>query len=176
MLKYAVSVLGLSLAFGSSVFAAGNVKAGLWELTTESAAMKNMPEISPEQIEQMRKMGVDLTRLQSGVIINKVCVTKEMAARDELPQMNHKESGCEIRNQQHTGSNYTMDVICDGPKMKGKGVLKTSFSGNESFSSSSEFKGMVNGTPINDRNSTSGKWLSADCGSIKPIPEMPPRK
>ncbi len=166
----------LALACAIPSFAAGSMQPGLWEVTQQSSSMKNMPKISPEQIEQMRKMGVDMAQLQSGAIVNRICITKEMAARENLPQMNHKESGCEIKNQKRTSDGYTMDMICDGAQMKGKAVSKTVFASDRSFSTSTEFKGTMQGMPVSDRTDTSGKWLSSDCGSVRPIKEALPGK
>jgi hypothetical protein len=167
----AAAVLMLSASI--SVFAAGSMKPGLWEVTLQSSAMKNIPKISPEQVEQMRKMGVDMAQLQSGAIVNKICITKDMAERETLPQMNHKDSGCEMKNQKRTSDGYTMDLICDGAQMKGKGMSKTVFASDQSFSTTSEFKGTMQGMPVNDRTDTSGKWLSTDCGSVRPIRDAP---
>lgn len=150
-------------------FAAGNIKPGLWEMTMQSEMMKNMPKMSPEQIQQMRKMGVDVTQLQSGTIVNKICITKEMAERDEVSQMNAKETGCELKNMQRSGTTHTMDMVCNGPAMKGKGTIKTVYASDQSFSTSSTFKGTVSGRPVDDRHDSSGKWLGANCGSIKPM-------
>ncbi|WP_382232711.1 DUF3617 domain-containing protein [Herminiimonas aquatilis] len=149
---------------------------GLWEMTLQSSSMKNVPKISPEQIEKMRKMGVDMSQLQGGAIVNRICITKEMAARESLPQMNHKESGCEMKNQQRTSDGYTMGMVCDGAQMKGKGTVRTVLASDRSFSTTSEFKGTMQGVQVNDRTDTSGKWLSADCGSVRPITEALPGK
>ena len=166
----------LMLSASISVFAAGSMKPGLWEVTLQSSAMKNMPKISPEQIEQMRKMGVDMAQLQTGAIVNKICITKDMTERENLPQMNHKESGCEMKNQKRSSDGYTMELICDGAQMKGKGTSKTVFASDQSFSTTSEFKGTMQGMPVNDRTDTSGKWLGADCGAVRPIRDAIPNK
>lgn len=176
MYKSIVFCLAATLACAAPSFAAGSIQPGLWEMTLQSSSMKNMPKISPEQIEKMRKMGVDMSQLQGGAIINRICITKDMAARESLPQMNHKESGCEMKNQQRTSDGYTMDMVCDGVKMKGKGTVRTVFASDRSFSTTSEFKGTMQGIQVNDRTDTSGKWLSADCGSVRPITEALPGK
>jgi len=134
MLKQVVGLLSLAGILASPAFAAPNMAPGLWEVTTESGLAKNIPTLPAAQIEQMRKLGVDLSKLQSGTIVNKVCVTPEMAAKNEIPKLSEKESGCEIKNQQQHGNTYTMEMACDG-QMKGKGVSTTTFSGNKSFSS-----------------------------------------
>ncbi len=167
----AVSIFALStVSMVAPAVAAGNMKPGLWEMTTQSPMMKNMPKISPEQIEQANKMGIDISQLQSGAIVNKVCITKEMAERDEPPPMSGKEAGCEVTSQSRTGATYRMEMACSGAEMKGKGSSKTVFSnGGESFSSTSTFDGTVQGVPVNDHIDTSGRWVNADCGSVKPI-------
>ncbi|MFJ7565341.1 DUF3617 domain-containing protein [Herminiimonas sp. NPDC097707] len=157
-------------------FAAGNIKPGLWEMTMQSDMMKNMPKMSPEQIQQMGKMGIDMAQLQSGAIVNKICITKEMAERDEVPQMSAKETGCELKNAQRSGATYTVDMVCNGPAMKGKGTIKTVYASDQSFSASSTFKGAVGGRPVDDRNDSSGKWLSANCGLVKPMQDPMQKK
>jgi hypothetical protein len=157
-------------------FAANNLKPGLWEMTMQSEAMKDMPKISPEQLQQMRKMGIDVAQLQSGSIVNKVCITKEMAERDEMPQMNAKENACELQNVQRKGATYTAEMVCNGPTMKGRGMIKTVNASELSFSTTSSFKGTVGGRPVDERSDSSGKWLSADCGSIKPLQDPAQKK
>lgn len=168
MFKFAIILMTLSL-LSTPLLAEGKMKAGLWEVTTESGMMKSMPKISPEQMAQMRKLGIDMSQLQTGAIVNKICVTKEMAERQELPQMDDKESGCAMKNQQQKGMSYTADMICNGPEMKGKGVVKTIFTDDRSFNVSSDFKGTIGGMPVNEQTTTSGKWLGANCGSVKPV-------
>lgn len=168
MLKQFVCVFLLSSSLGVPVFAAENMQPGLWEVTTESALARNIPTLPPAQIEAMRKMGVDLSQLQSGTIANKVCITPEMAAKNTLPEMSQKESGCAIKNQRQNGNVYTMDMVCDG-QMQGSGVSTTTFSSKKSFNSRTKFNGNMNGLPINDEAISNGKWVSADCGAVKPV-------
>ncbi|WP_052452386.1 DUF3617 domain-containing protein [Noviherbaspirillum autotrophicum] len=171
------SILLLSLLSSSAaVLAAGQTKAGLWEMTMKSDAMKNMPKIAPEQMEQMRKMGINVPQMQDGGLVTKVCISQEMAERDEPPPMEDKASGCQTRNFQRNGSSYSMDIVCDGPQMKGTGRARGTFSGNTSFTSTYDFKGAMHGQPVSQHHETSGKWLSADCGSIKPIGDLMPKK
>jgi hypothetical protein len=145
------------------------MKAGLWELTVKSDMMKNLPNMSPEQIEKMRQMGVNMPQMQGGAMVTKVCVSKTMAERDQPPPMQHGASGCQTKNFQHSGSEYSADIVCDGPNLKGQGSAKGKYSGMESFVSTYEFKGTAHGHAVDNRAETSGKWLSADCGDIKPF-------
>jgi hypothetical protein len=164
-----LTVLSILLCCSATAFAAGPMKAGLWEISIKSDAMKSMPKIPPEQLEQLRKMGIDIPQMQDGGMVTKICISKEMAERDQPPEMNHKEAGCEARNYQRTGNSYSVDILCDGPMMKGQGKAQGSFSGNESFVSTYNFKGMAQGRPINQHQESKGKWVSADCGNVAPV-------
>ncbi|HYD80826.1 MAG TPA: DUF3617 domain-containing protein [Paucimonas sp.] len=165
-------LVSLLLCCSAAAFAAGPMKPGLWEMSIKSDMMKNMPKIPPEQMEKMKQMGVNIPHMQDGGMVTKVCITKEMAERDQPPEMNQKEAGCEARNYQRTGSGYSVDIICDGPVMKGQGKAQGSFSGSESFTSVYDFKGTAQGRPVNQHQETKGKWLSADCGNVAPMGQM----
>lgn len=176
MRKTALSMLICSMMMSAgAAFAAGQMKPGLWEMTMKSDAFKNMPKMSPQQMEQMRKMGVNVPQMQDGAMLSKVCITKEMAERDQ-PPVETKEMGCQSKNYQRSGNSYSVDIVCDGPDMKGAGKVKGSFNGNTSFTSTYDFKGTSHGQPINSHTENSGKWLSAECGNVKPMAQMPPKK
>ncbi len=164
------------LSASATVWAAGQMKPGLWEMKMKSDEMKNMPKMPPEQMEQMRKMGVNMPQMQDGGMVTKVCITKQMAESEQVPGMDQKEMGCQSKNFQRSGNSYSVDIVCNGQGMKGDGKVKGTFSGNESFTSTYDFKGAMHGQPVNQHHENSGKWLGADCGSVKPMGEMMPRK
>jgi hypothetical protein len=174
MRKIVWLILSMSLATSLAV-AQEKLKPGLWEMTMKSDEMKNMPKISPQQMEQMRKMGVHVPQMQDGGIVTKVCITKEMAEQDHVP-MTQKESDCQPKNYQRSGNSYSSEVVCNGPNLKGTGQVKGKMNGNEGFSSSYDFKGTAHGQPINQKHETGGKWLSADCGNVKPMDQQAPLK
>ena len=166
----------LSMTMTTSLaMAQEKMKPGLWEMTMKSDAMKNMPKMSPEQMEQMRKMGVHVPQMQDGGMVTKVCITKEMAERDQMP-MAQKESDCEVKNYQRSGDSYSTDVVCKGPNIKGTGKMTGKMSGGESFSSTYDFKGTAHGQPITQKHENSGKWLSSNCGNVKPMGEAQVKK
>lgn len=175
MRKSTIPVLLCSLLSLSTAWAAGQMKPGLWEMTMQSDALKNMPQIPPEQMEQMRKMGVNVPQITNGGMVTKVCITKQMAD-DYAPGMEQNETGCQSKNYQRSGNSYSVDIVCNGPDMKGQGKAKGSFNGDTSFTSSYDFKGTMDGEPFNQRQETKGKWLGADCGNVKPASAMMPKK
>ncbi|MGZ3157755.1 MAG: DUF3617 domain-containing protein [Burkholderiaceae bacterium] len=158
-----------TICCSAAVWAAESLKPGLWEMTMKSDAMKAMPKMTPEQMEQMRKMGVNLPQMQDGGMVMKVCITKEMAERDPASQTHQVGSECKSKNFQRSGSNYSVDIVCDGAHMKGEGKGQGTFSGNERFTSTYDFKGTSGGRPVTQHQETSGKWMGADCGDVKPV-------
>ena len=162
-----LSTLPLLLA-ATSALAADQIKPGLWEMTMKSDAMKQMPKIPPEQMEQMRKMGINVPQKQDGGMVTKMCITKEMAARD-TPPSGPEQSGCRVQNQKRQGNSYSMELVCDNAQMKGTAFIKGSYSGNERFDSTYDFKGTAHGRPANQHQESSGRWLGADCGNVRPM-------
>lgn len=171
----AVSIVICCAASAPAAWAAGQMKPGLWEMAMKSDAFKAMPKMSAQQLEQMRKMGVNVPQMQDGTMISKVCITKEMAEREQLP-MARNESGCQSRNFQRSGNAYSGEVVCDGPVMKGTGKLKGTYAGDTSYTAIYDFKGTSHGQPFSNHHETTGKWIAADCGSVKPVTEMHPAK
>lgn len=165
------TMMGASVAAG----AAEQMKPGLWEMSIKSDAFRNIPKMSAQQIEQMRKMGVAIPQMQDGAMVSQVCITREMAAMNQ-PPVEQNTSGCQPKNYQRSGDTYSVDIICDGPDLKGTGKSKGTFSGSTSFTSVYDFKGTAHGQPISSHHESSGKWIAADCGNVKPIPATQPAK
>ena len=177
MRKTAVPLLLCSLlAVSPFAFSAAQMKPGLWEMTMKSDAMKNMPKIPPEQIDQMRKMGVEVPQIQNGAMVTKVCITKQMAESTQAPGLEKNEMGCQTKNYQRSGNTYSADIICNGADMKGEGKAKGTFAGDQGFTSTYDFKGTMHGQPVSQHHESSGKWLANDCGSVRPMGGMPPGK
>ncbi len=175
MRKTTISILICCAASASGAWAAGQMKPGLWEMSMKSDAFKAMPKMSAQQMAQMRKMGVEIPQMQDGAMISKVCITREMAERRQ-PPMAHNNSGCEVKNSRTSGSSYSSDIVCNGAVMKGTGTVKGSYSGDTSYTSTYDFKGTMHGQPVTNHHETSGKWIAADCGAVKPVGEMRPKK
>lgn len=155
-----------------TAFAAGHMKPGLWQITSKSDMMKNMPKMPPEQLEKMRQMGINIPTMQDGAMTTKMCVTKEMAERDQPPHGAQERIGCKPANVQYAGNSYSSDIVCDGPMMKGEGKVKGTFSDGVSYNSTYDFKGTSHGRPVDQHMESSGKWMGADCGDVKPMDQL----
>ena len=157
-----------------SAVAVAQVKPGLWEMSFKSDQVKQqpMPNLTPAQKEQMEKMGIRVPTTRDGAIVQQVCITQADAARNKTPGAPRETSSeCKLANQSQSGNTYRADLVCDGPNLKGKGVLKGTYASDTSYTSSYDFNGTSKGRPVNQHHETSGKWLKADCGAVKPMAE-----
>lgn len=148
--------------------AAGKMKPGLWEMTMKSDALAQMPSLPPEQLEKMKQMGVQMPQMKGGGMVQQVCISKEMAERDTPPGLNQQQE-CKVKNQKHSGNGYSADLVCDGANMKGAGTIKATYSSDSAFTSTYDFKGTAGGQSVSQHHETSGRWIKADCGNVKPV-------
>lgn len=167
-------LLAVSFLLGSSASAAEpDIRPGLWEMTTTSELLKLAPHVPPEQMQQLRdlarKNGIDMPDVRNGAATSKVCITREMAERKIPPNLYQRESGCAAQNVTRNGNTYTTDLVCSGDRLNGSGKAEGTFTSAESFSGRTEFVGDVQGVPVNERAETSGRWVSASCGTVKPL-------
>lgn len=174
----ALVVVGGWSAWGAHAQAGGKMKPGLWEISTQiqggagggdmaaamAAAQQQMQNLPPEQRQRMESMmkgrGVALGPSGNSV---RVCISKEQAERDELPQA---EERC-TQQSQRSGKVIRYKFACQGePPMSGEGeytlLSPTSASGRTVIRTT---MGGRAETMTMDSRST---WLGADCGELKP--------
>ncbi len=171
----------LPLSFCLSSFAAtSGMRPGLWEhsFTVKSQSGKvekamsdlkaKMAAMSPDQRkmmeEVMAKQGLGINQQANGV---KVCISKEQAENLEIPQGQNQ--NCTQEVLERTAKTIKMKFDCPG-------ITHTSGEGEFTLTSPTAYNGKsVINTTVNNKSDRmdmvqKGKWLSANCGEIKPIP------
>src|SRR5687768_16364173 len=169
MRKILPSLLLFVVSVGSA--AENHIRPGLWEITTTSMLLALVPQIPPEQMQQLtnlaKQYGLDLPRIENGAATSRICITQKMADQ-EIPSYLHvHEAGCSIKNAIRTENDYKMDLVCTNPPLQGKGRAEGSFTTPESFSGWTVFTGTMQNTPVNEHADTTGRWISANCGKVK---------
>jgi hypothetical protein len=140
---------------------------GLWEITMQSDQLRQQPQISPQQAEQMKKMGITLPETRNGGMVMKVCYTKEMLAKSEIPATQNDQE-CKPTNMSRSGNNFSGQIVCSGPNMKGTGTMQGTMA-STSFQTNTSFTGTMGGQPVNHKTQMSGTYLGTNCGDVKPI-------
>jgi len=179
MLK--ITSLFTALLVCASAASAQSIKPGLWEMQHKMGGnpqmdqamaqmQQQMAAMSPAQRKQMEAMlgqqGVAMpTPGTGGGMATKICITPEMAARSEMPSQNEGE--CTSTVTSRSGNTLKMKYVCKNPPSNGEGTY--TFSGDTAYTMKMVMNTTRQGKPETMTMDGQGKWLAADCGSVKPI-------
>ena len=164
------------LAFSALPASAQTMKPGLWEINNKMSggqkdhAMADMQtqlaQMPPEQRKQMEAMmaqrGVRMAPSANGGMTVQVCMTKEMVERNDVPTR----EGCTATKNQRSGNTIHVAFSCKNPPSSGEGDV--SFT-PESYKSHMTIHASEQGRPQTKVKDADGKWLKADCGSVRPL-------
>jgi hypothetical protein len=183
MNKRMASAILLAAAGACDALPAGaqTMKPGLWSLSNTmtssdpqvsqamSAVQQHMANMSPEQREQMQKMmqqhGVQLDVGAGGALQTKLCMTREMAERKEFPV---QQGDCKQTFTQQSATRGHIAFTCTKPKVSGEGDLVAD--NDTSYRARMKIRSEEQGRNQTVDMDVTGKWLSADCGTVRPIP------
>ncbi|MBC5765085.1 DUF3617 domain-containing protein [Ramlibacter albus] len=175
-----VLVVAAAAALCSSGAAAQQAKPGLWEITTKMGGaaggqmaaaqaqmaeqMKNMPPDQRKMVEEMMaKQGMRMAPGAGGGTTIQMCITPEMARRDEVPM---NKGDCKMTSQQRTGNTLKAAFSCTNPPSTGEALV--TFTGTDAYNSKVTVKTVIDGKPETMNIDSSARFLGADCGSVKP--------
>ena len=158
--------------------AAQNMKPGLWEVANKTSGsgmdrmheqMANMPPEQRRMMEEMMaKQGIKMGA--GGGMTVRTCVTKEMADRNEPPP---HQGDCKYSSPLRTGNTTKVTFTCANPPSKGE--TQFTMVSSEAYTMKATVTSSASGKPETHVTEGSGRWLGADCGSVKP-PVMPKGK
>jgi hypothetical protein len=176
------TVFLLALAAGAaSATAQQSLKPGLWEIQHRMSgnpglekqmeeARKQMAALPPEQRKQMEAMMASSgVQMGPGGNSMRMCMTKEMAERNEVPA---NQGDCKVTNQSRSGNTMKMAFTCTNPPSSGESQV--TFTSPEAYAMKTTVNTTAGGKPEKMTMEGNGKWLGADCGSVKPM--APPAK
>ena len=179
-----VALVALSLA-GATGFAHAQMKPGLWEINNKMQSsggqmeqqmaqmqeqMRNMPPDQRKMVEEMMaKQGMKVGGGPGGGMTMKICMTKEMVERNEVPS-GQQRGDCKTTQQSRSGNTMKMAFTCTNPPSSGEGQV--TFASNEAYNMHMVVRTQVQGRPETMNMDASGRYLGADCGNIKPM--VPP--
>ena len=162
---------------------AQTLKPGLWQITRRmeaagadtsqatAATRKQMDAMSPEQRRSMQdrlaRQGVQTANGSRGGMTMNICLTPEMVRRDELPS---QRGDCNSTAKARNGNVMKFAFACTNPPSKGEGEV--TFASPEAYTSKVTVTTTVQGQPRQTTSESSGRWLAADCGKVKPVPAL----
>ena len=156
---------------------------GLWEHTVNMKSQdgqmeramaemqKQMAAMPPEQRKQMEAaMASRGVKMGANGTTAKVCISKEQAARAAEPHMN---GNCTNSDVQRSGKTVKFKFECTAPRAS-SGEGEWTFVSDKSYTGKVTTTSTIAGKPQQMTIDMGGKWLSADCGDVKPY--TPPSK
>lgn len=164
-----------------------NMKPGLWEIhnkmggsgdmgnkmaAAQAEMQKQLSAMPPEQRKQMEKMMADKGVGMSpgagvgsgGNMAMRTCISKEMAARNEPPA---QQGDCKQETLQKTGNTTKFKFTCSNPPATGEGEVTVQ--SPEAYTMKMKTTAQVKGKSETMTMDAQGKWLSGDCGKLKPV-------
>lgn len=182
MIRLHTITITLALAFSALPAAAQTMKPGLWEVTSrmggehgakiaaaQAEMQKQLAAMPPEQRKQMEKMlaqqGVGMPgAAPGGGMAARVCISKEMAARNEAPA---QQGDCKQESMQRSGNTTRFKFTCSKPPATGEGEV--TLQSPEAYTMKLKTVSQAKGKPETMTMESQGKWISADCGKLKPV-------
>jgi len=171
-------LLACALLLTASAYAQTNAP-GLWAIQSKMGGDPEMEKARADMQKQLAAMPaaqrkqMEAMMGQSGVgvapgggVSLKVCITPEMAARAELPTQT--QGDCTHTITSRSASSMKMKFVCTKPPSSGEGSYL--FQGDKAYTMNMVMRSVENGKPQTLTIDAKGQWLSADCGSVKPIP------
>jgi hypothetical protein len=147
-----------------------DVKMGLWEMTTSSDVGGQMPAIDTSKMTPEQRASVEAAmKGMMGVHTNvtKTCMTKEKFDRSSFMATDEPGRPCKQTITTNTRSILEGTMSCSGARpMTGQMHIDALSSTNiKATIKSSETD---QGKTMNVNVAMTGKWLGADCGTVKP--------
>ena len=157
------------------------IKPGLWEITHQmqgaagskaDAAMaqmqKQLASMSPEQRkmveDMMAKKGMQMGAAPGGGMAMKMCLTPEMAARNEVAPA--QQGRCTHTPSPRSGNTQKFAFTCTTPPSRGEGQV--TYTSPEAYTMTMHTTTTVKGQEETLDMQAQGKWLGGDCGNVKP--------
>lgn len=165
------------LASQAAAQSAPPIKPGLWEVQMEreggpkppdmSAHLKNMPPEQRARMEAMMKeRGVDMS---GGMNKLKVCLDKD--SLDQGRWHGEHDNHCQTDMHSSGTSKWTWHAVCGAPTHTVTDGEAT-FTNAENYVVKSTTTMTMQGQPQTIKSTIRSKWLSAQCGDIKPVQAM----
>lgn len=161
-----------------------DIKPGLWEATvtmemTGLPAMPAMPQIDPETLAKMPpQQRAQIENMMKGrggsprTTTTKFCITQEAINRAHVFDNNNNKN-CSYKVISSTSSKVQAHVDCvdDRTKMTTTGDMNFERVDSEHIQGSMVMKSSGNDRAVDMKSTYSNKWLSSDCGDVKPAGE-----
>lgn len=172
-------LVAAALISGAFCAAAQTLKPGLWEINNKmtsnsgemekalAEAQKQLASLPPDQRKMMdgmmAKQGVGMGA-GLGATAVKICMTQEMVQRNEVAA---QQGDCKHTSSPRSGNTMKFSFVCAQPPSSGEGQV--TFISPEAYTMKMTLNTTAQGKPEKMTMDASAKFLSTECGNIKPL-------
>ncbi|WP_051237620.1 DUF3617 domain-containing protein [Ottowia thiooxydans] len=165
---------------------AQSVKPGLWDtrvlkMTVDGKDMLSQMNAAQEQMRQaMAKMPADQRKKMESMLggqggdamSSRICISPEMAAKDNAMFQQPPNSDCDAPKFNKSGNRMNFEMSCkhEGGRTVAKG--ETVFGGDEMSSKVEAVMTGAGGAKRTSVTETQMKFVSANCGTVKPVDQL----
>jgi len=146
-----------------------DIKMGLWEITTTSSMGGEIAGIDTSKLskEQAAKMQEAMKAMMaSHTDTSKTCMTRDKFEKEGLLMNADEKAKCKQTINTNSKSVLDMNLACTGDQAR-TGHAHFEASSPSAFSGTMKFAQTEGGKTMNVDMQMSGKWLGADCGTVK---------
>lgn len=159
------------------------MKPGLWQFTTTTPGKgdgtdpmaayvanmkKEMATMDPAARKEVEAMLADLaardTKFTRDGLETRACISKDEV--QSLDKLMGKDGNCTTQRSPLVAGQIKLNVSCTNPPSTGSAVIR--FQGDTGYSMESTMTGNFNGQRMTQKVTSTGKWLSSNCGKVKP--------
>jgi hypothetical protein len=171
--------LALAAAATAPAFAQQALKPGLWQVETRMPSdpefeksmadmreqLASMPPEDRKHMEaMMAKQGVQFGAGAKGGTATRFCMTREQAERKESPGA---QGDCKVTKVSRSGNTVRSGFTCSNPRSTGESVVR--YASAEAYNSKTTTVTEQGGRKDTTVIESDAKWLSSDCGAVKPL-------
>jgi hypothetical protein len=152
----------LALLCGAAVAADVPLDTGLWEMQVTMSI--GGIQIPPEALAKLKAMGINPPG-QASTHTQQICVTAQTLSKfGDMSNQNDKKSS----------RGMSFDIVCTGPQNNGRGHVDIAFDDRTHAHGSFHMNGTHTDShgqsmPVAVDGTQTGRWLSTDCGGVKPM-------
>lgn len=145
---------------------AGNNKAMAEQIARMKEHIANMPAAQRQQIEAAiaAHSSHDIRFTDDGVAM-KHCITRDQAT--DYSKLVMQQGDCTVQRTPAVGGVSRFDLTCTAPPVTGSGTIR--FQGETAYTLDMTTTTRIDGQSHTNRVGSTGKWVGANCGSVKPL-------
>ena len=174
VLFFAISVVYPLASWGADDFKPMDVKTGLWESTVTNQMSGQLPippealaRLTPEQRAQLEQAMKARESRGPKTTTNKSCITKDQLNKP-ITFDQDKKNNCTSTLLHSSSSEQDVRMECSESGVQANVMLHIQAVNSENVKGTVQLTANGGGNKMNSQSSFSAKWVSSDCGSVKP--------